>query len=352
MSKPIRIEESPFLRKPDMTKKNAEIHLFCLKIATISCIFNGFALAHDVSPTKTTASVPALESAYSFLELRSYSEETTTDDQVIRRRPITEIRSIIGSTFYQEKLDVFATLTAFKPSRSTQFKRGNSQIEAEYRLLRGTYGSLVPKASVVFPEFENDGNNYGNIGFYSEALYPVSLGGNSQLTLISSAQGLMRQAGQGPEKMEFRTDKPKTSDRGTYLTAPETTEYDDQPFGEDRPEQEHASYETEYSAGFLVSFKSVGINFSARFYGFRDFNPTYRYPSAASEGGTEEEDIFFAGYRASNMSLSRYLVSFKLSPTITIYNDFYHFFDGIYEKGRTNEGPRYVNRLTLSARLF
>ena len=265
-----------------------------------------------------------------------------TDQKPLKSEPSVQTKLQLGLTMRGGALDVYGTIGAIKMPDTQKVVQRRTEMEADFYPIRDRYGSVVIYNRLELPfsdaDYDKDNAKVGRQGtVYTLGATPrvqVTTAVNGVNILFSLAADMWSSFASRRQYIESDETATET-DRAFFLTKAE----EGQPV-----EAQSPPLHDEILAGFgLYPLILRSMLFEAAVVSTHDHKPAYFI--------NEDETVSFK-YRTERTSHYRIGLTYQVSRTLSITNDFYHFHQGFFEERATgDEDRRYRNIFKVSCRL-
>ncbi len=281
----------------------------------------GLASGQSMESTKQaplTSVIPGLHSSTELYQKAKFDKE---GDSLVS---VGEAHYIIGSKFYGDRMDAKFNLGVEQSNKEGKAKLMRTEFDVTFDVYKNDYVLIQPLVETDLPHEEKKYD--ANPGLYVEGSYPVT-SGIGVFKFVTSAKGTANLVTYDKTREPKEVDEDKAE--GLGLTTPEDQE---------EVAREGNDYFTEYTAAIKYN-PIAALQFQVKGYIFRSFD---------SNTVIEDEAL-----NPSNTSTGRVGVSYEFANGLTVANDTYTNFDGVYEAASTNEDvPPIVNELSLTKTLL
>lgn len=283
-----------------------------------------------------------LPGAYGSVEVRHTTLRQMKGDKQVDDAPTLSVRPVLGSTFFDGKLDTYFMLRYnFKPD-STRIAKSVTDNETFLTLAKNDLGAIKAYAYTVMAG--EDSFTESALGFYNDIAKSYEIVGGS-----------LRVSGYSNPTATYKS--------GTQAAADKVSAEDRAGFGlseEDRKvEQQDPTIGHLFGTGVRYSPAAVkGLSFGPSLDLGQLWSPKYNLEE--TETGTKP---VLDGYETRLSTMTRLVASYKVTDAVTLSSQIRHIARGFYAKGvhaSDTEGEkalgygknRYEARVSLSTSLF
>lgn len=286
---------------------------------------------------------------YGNLELRHHLNTYYDEDGYLtRREPSAHARMTLGTRLYDNLVDAFVTLGAYKVPETQQISQRRPEAEIDiypvnneyftlqiYTILQAPFNSGDQAPADRDPDDRLDSGSVSegtavSIGLTPMAKYGFNTGG-SKITFKVGADGWTKNY----SRRQYTTVRPDEDDRERLGLAPNDT-------GEQEIEDYAQHYGTEAMGG-IGFWTSALPALSADLGAFSTTKYTPEY-----ELGEDSVSYTYAKERTSHY---RMRLQYQWSSRISVVNDFYRFYDGEFGRLATGEQRRFRNIARITCKL-
>lgn len=277
----------------------------------------------------TTISPAPWEGLYGILDFRHYNNVFySKDSKYARTEPSFHVTTRIGKTFYDGKIDVSGLFGLVKiPDTQKVFSR-RPEVEVDFYPLRGAYGNIVQYSIAELPFSDSGYDKDAQDPEQQGSVYTVGLSGTLTHSFLDGTTSPLFSVDTWTKLYSRRRfidkeDREGDRDREFFLQRSED--------GEPVEDSHHPMYlqamaGVSYSPSFLRSFTLEPLAYYQSF-----FQPKY---FRDAEGNVDYR------YGAERTSFYRIRAQYRMSESVLLINDFYHYYDGLFSRQAANPEER------------
>ncbi|MEZ4743541.1 MAG: hypothetical protein R3B45_14035 [Bdellovibrionota bacterium] len=301
---------------------------------------NGFSAEEEkVEATKVAPMTSVLPNFYSLIQLRHYTNVALTDNSTEGTNVFAEGRYYLGSTFMDGKLDANVALRLRKETQTNTLKQQSTYIWLAYSALKTDNFDISPYADIRLPI--NGSGTTANLGVYSEVGQKIATAaGVIKIGAAADTQGQFSSRTKNTEVTGL-TDSDKDKFKG-FLVGEENSEVP----------TDAAPILAEYNVHVIVSDIAKVKGLSAGLTSYVDRKFEAKMEPTVIDG---EERIAMTGYSASNNAYNLYTLGYKFDNGVSIANETYQWFDGVFASRINGDNaasnPRWTNLVKVSTSL-
>lgn len=283
------------------------------------------AFGQTVSTEKQAESTSVFKNVYSTVDLRQYFDQTYQGDERTGGRQFLHSRFYLGTTAFDEKLDVYALFRIERRAHDTHVRNLGPVVVGTYTTLSGKFGDLSLYSENYVKGHEQTytasytGPQYRAPVFETETvLGKFTLGGD--VTTVARIDG-------SSQKVEIIE-----RDRSAFAAVNND---------ETSTKQEDMSYGVWVTAQAglqIAGVKGLKLSYMPEYY--RNYDPTYKFDAAANDLAT------FDGYDVTQTSYHYVELGYALTDSVRVSNTFVAVAEGFAEAPK--DGLRYRDYVKVS----
>lgn len=282
-----------------------------------------------------------LPNSYGSVEVRHSTLRKMEGDKLVDDSPSLSVRPTLGSSFFDGKLDTAFTLRYSKKPDSIRINKSLTDNETTLTLIGNDIGSIKGYAYTELDGEDSFTNT--SLGLYADAAKSLDIvGGSLKLSAYSNPTAGYKSGKQAA------ADKVTAADRTSLaLTEADT-----------KVEQQDPSIAHSFGGGVRyapAAVKGLSVGPSVDF--GQVWNP--KYEMVETTDGNAKQNL--NGYETRSATMTRLVVSYKLSDATTLTSQIRGITNGYWEEGVSVSKPeealgygknRFEARVSLSTNLF
>jgi hypothetical protein len=282
-----------------------------------------------------------LPNAYGSVEVRHSTLRKMEGDKLVDDSPSLSVRPSIGSTFFDGKLDSYFTLRYSKKPDSVRINKSFTDNETFLTLVKNDIGAIKGYAYTVMAGEDSFADT--SLGLYADAAKSLDIvGGSLKLSAYSNPTAGYKSGKQAA------ADKAPAADRTSLSLKEDDT----------KVEQQDPSIGHTFGGGVRYAPAAVkGLSFGPSV----DFGQAWtpKYEMVETTDGNAKQQL--NGYATRSATMTRLVVSYKLSDATTLTSQIRGLTAGYWEEGVSVSKPeealgyganRFEARVSLSTNLF
>ncbi len=313
--------------------------ILAISVLLTQCFLSTGAFA-QVASTQKTAEPPA--KGYGSVEVRHHLN-TYYDNQGFynRQEPSLHTRLQLGAQMYEGRVDFYGTLGVYKRPDTQQIQQRKPELALDFYPMKSDLLTLLVYNIVQFPvrnpDYRHDEEREEAHG--DGTTYIFGMAPTMRFRSVVQAPKIDLKVGlDGWTKMYSRkqyTGEYSVDDEGDGHSAALTT-------NEEEIEDTAMHYKLQGFAGGSISMaavKDVMLEITTHYQS--DFRPVYE----RIEGDVEYH------YGATRFSFMKARLNWDLSPRVSVANDFYQYYEGLFDDKRAGIERRFRNVARLTCKL-